>query len=388
MRQRRMRFYRMRARRRKQLMLLLLSVLIVSPERTIWSRERSSHWWERIVNETFDDRDWQESFRMRRETFEYLVNELALHLPTPGMWRSISMRRRVAVTLWILAHGTDYRTVGHLFGLGRSTVCMIFRHTVVALATHIAPLYIQMPTGERLDAIVRGFEETWGMPQCVGAMDGTHIPIVAPLEHKGDYYNRKGFYSLVAQVVCDHETRVLDVVVGWPGSVHDARVLANSNVYRKAEEGRLFPMDDQHVRNIEGIDVPLFILGDSAYPLKPYLMRPFPDNGHLNRMHTNYNYRHSRARMPIECCFGRTKKKWSILQYRIDFDTEFVSHLLMACFALHNISLVHKHEMNFEFILQVEQDREHRGYHPPPREERARFRGKDIRESLMGFFNR
>jgi hypothetical protein len=40
-----------------------------------------------------------------------------------------------------------------------------------------------------------------GFPNCGGAIDGTHIPIIAPSESHGDYLNRKGYYSLIMQGV-------------------------------------------------------------------------------------------------------------------------------------------------------------------------------------------
>lgn len=36
------------------------------------------------------------------------------------------------------------------------------------------------------------------------------------------------------QGVCDHRKIFIDVVIGWPGSAHDARVWRNSELYRKA----------------------------------------------------------------------------------------------------------------------------------------------------------
>ena len=60
-------------------------------------------------------------------------------------------------------------------------------------------------------------------------------------------------------------------------------------------------------RNINGQDVPLMILGDPAYPLLPWLMKGFADNGRLTEDHINFNYRLSRARMVIEGSFGRLK---------------------------------------------------------------------------------
>ena len=54
-----------------------------------------------------------------------------------------------------------------------------------------------------------------------------------------DYYNCKGWYSVLVQAVVDHNYLFRDLCIGWPGSVHDARVLANSSVFRKVTSGEL-----------------------------------------------------------------------------------------------------------------------------------------------------
>ena len=86
----------------------------------------------------------------------------------------------------------------------------------------------------------------------------------------------------------------MDLVVGWPGSVRDARVLARSALYTRAEAGQLLP---NSTRTIAGVDVPLVILGYAAYPLLPWLMTPFRDSGRLTLAEKSYNYRQSRARL-------------------------------------------------------------------------------------------
>ena len=77
------------------------------------------------------------------------------------------------------------------------------------------------------------------MIQCAGAINGSHVPVRPPASNHTDYYNRKGWYSMILQAVVDHEYLFWDVYVGWPGSVqtvHDARVFANSSLYQRAHD--------------------------------------------------------------------------------------------------------------------------------------------------------
>ena len=120
--------------------------------------------------------------------------------------------------------------------------------------------------------------------------------MAAPVEFHTDYYNCKGWYSMVVQAVADHKYRFLDVYTGWPGSVHDARVFVNSPIYKKGMDGKLVP---NITRKVCDKYVPIVLLGDSVYPLLPWLMKPFPHTT-LSHDHQCYNYRLSRARIVIE----------------------------------------------------------------------------------------
>ena len=122
-------------------------------------------------------------------------------------------------------------------------------------ATHLLSQYVQIPEGERLREIVEGFESYWGFPQAAGAIDGTHIPILRPDVSASDYYNRKGYYSVIMQAVVDFRGLFMDVYIGWPGKVHDARVFSNSSLYRKGMGGTLFP---DWKKTICGVDVRSF----------------------------------------------------------------------------------------------------------------------------------
>ena len=86
--------------------------------------------------------------------------------------------------------------------------------------------------------------------------------------------------------------------------MHDDRVYVNSMIFRKAERQALFPND---IVSIEGVQVPIVLLGDPAYPLMTGLMKPFSHNGRFTDSQTRFNYRLSKSRMVVENAFDRLK---------------------------------------------------------------------------------
>lgn len=175
-----------------------------------------------------------------------------------------------------------------MFGVAKGTVCVIVNDVCQAIVKVLLSKYVKFPSGEGIAEVVSGFESKYGFPQCIGAVDGTHIPILAPEECAKDYYNRKGYHSIIMQAVTDHRYCFTDIYIGWPSSVHDAQVFKNSELYVKGQNRTLLP--NMH-RIINGIEVPLVILGDPAYPLLPWLMKPFADNGGLTPDARSFNYR-------------------------------------------------------------------------------------------------
>ena len=73
----------------------------------------------------------------------------------------------------------------------------------------------------------------------VGAIDGSHIPIIAANEDTNDYYNRKQFHSVVLQGVADVQGCFVHVSAGYTGSIHNARVLRMSSLINEVENGRI-----------------------------------------------------------------------------------------------------------------------------------------------------
>ncbi|KAL1492461.1 hypothetical protein ABEB36_010713 [Hypothenemus hampei] len=136
----------------------------------------------------------------------------------------------------------------------------------------MAPEIIKWPNEEEKKLSEQAFRNK-GFPNVFAAIDGTHIKIDKPTNDPDSFINRKGYYSMHMQAVCDSKMRLIDVFIGFPGSVHDSRVFMNSPLgMNLAEKCGNF-----------------FLLGDSGYPLRTHLLTPFKDRGNLTRQQLNYN---------------------------------------------------------------------------------------------------
>ncbi len=199
----------LRRRRRKRAIIAACayaSVIMSSTIlRNVWVRERSQDWWEHIVA-GFTKEQWVRNFRMSNPTFDMLCQSLSTFLSyddTTFRW-AIPLQMRVGVALWWLATGAGYRTLAHLFGISSALVCLIVNDFCQAMRDELWREYIQLPQLEELQNVIRGFKTRWGFPQCAGAIDGSHIPVIAPSEDHTDYFNRKGWHSVILQAVVDH----------------------------------------------------------------------------------------------------------------------------------------------------------------------------------------
>ena len=142
------------------------------------------------------------------------------------------------------------------------TVTIKCFHYLVTFAV-LLPLTLAirlLKTEDEVRKLVKPFFNVYGVPQCLGAVDGTHIQMKQPK------YNRTSYYSLNVQACCNYE---FCVVVKWPGSVHDARILANSKLNFLLCTHKIPPCPHNED------SIPVFVLGNPGYPLLLYLMKEY-----------------------------------------------------------------------------------------------------------------
>lgn len=122
--------------------------------------------------------------------------------------------------------------------------------------------------------------------------------------------------------------------------MHDARVLRRSTLFRRAEHGDILTAP---ATLINGREIRPYLLGDSAYPLCPWLMKPYPE-GTRDPDEMNFNRQLSSSRVKVDCTFGVLKSWWRILQKRFDSSIDFAVRNAIACAVLHNICIRNRDE--------------------------------------------
>ena len=184
------------------------------------------------------------------------------------------------------------------------------------------------------------FYEAHGFPQCIGAIDGTHIRIKKPISNLTDFINTKRTYSLNVQAAVDYKFCFFDVAVKWLGSVHDARLFSNFLLNKKPRDESI-PKCGKTIVPGEPA-VPICLLGNPAYPLLPYILKEFSYGGENNEEQF-CGYRLSSAWLVIECTFGRLKARFGCLNRNMDIN---LPNVIYACFVLHNFCKIHKESIH------------------------------------------
>lgn len=210
------------------------------------------------IIQIFEYSDWHHNFRMPQAAFQNLFDQLCVHINPKAtvMKAPVPLEKRVAVTLYKLASNVDFHDVANLFRIGVSTGCDIFCEVCEALCK-LKRVFIRKPKIlPEVKSIIVGFERKTGFPMCAGALDGTHIPSVAPSTYHSDNHNHKGWYSLLLY----HTYKFIDFDVGWPPKCHDGFVFESSDLCQKLENGTFFPQLNNH---IQSVDIPVLIVADS-----------------------------------------------------------------------------------------------------------------------------
>ncbi|KAJ4821035.1 nuclease [Rhynchospora pubera] len=318
--------------------------------RRLWVKDRSKAWWDKCNSPDFPEHEFRAAFRMGRATFDMICDELrSVVAREDTMLRAaIPVQQRVAVCIWRLATGEPLRLVSKRFGLGISTCHKLVLEVCSAIKTVLMPKFLQWPTeADAISSIKSKFESFSGIPNVIGSMYTTHIPIIAPKISVAAYFNRrhternqKTSYSITLQGVVDANGAFTDVCIGWPGSMPDEQVLEKSALFQRAAAGML---------------TDTWVVGGNSYPLMDWVLVPY-DHQNLTWTQHAFNEKMGDLRRISKEAFTRLKSRWSCLQKRTEVKLQDLPVVLGACCVLHNICEIRGEEMEPEIQCELIDD--------------------------------
>ena len=243
--------------------------------------------------------------------------------------RALCSDKMVAITLYYLKDCGTLSMTANSFGIATNTALAAINEICNAIVLYVGPTYLHIPkTNQEMKVNISEFETKFGMTQAFGCIDGTHISIVCPSEHDHDYFCYKQFHSLNVQAVCNYKGAFMDVECKWPGSVHDAKVFANSSICKRLRSSDL-PTIFQTINGSE-VKIPNYLIGDPAYRLLPYCMREYSTC--KSNEDVVFNDMARSAHNLIECAFGQVKARWQVLTKKMDFKLFFFFFLQKMCY--------------------------------------------------------
>lgn len=160
-----------------------------------------------------------------------------------------------------------------------------------------------------------------------------HIRIKAPPHSGSDFYNYKGFFSIVLLGVVDSNGKFIYIDVGGNGRASDAIILKNSSLYDALKKESI-PPDEPLPGQIK--NTCYYFIGDDIFGLERNIMKAYNRNSRLTTSEEIFNYRLSRARMTVEMAFGRLAGRFRIFQRPLEVELSTCDLVVKTFCVLHN----------------------------------------------------
>lgn len=167
------------------------------------------------------------------------------------------------------------KTISFSYRLGHSTVHEIVIDTCKIIVDKLMSEVMPVPTSAKGKEISNEFWNCWNFLNCIGSLDGKHVVIQAPPNSGSQYFNYKKTFSIVLIALVDAHYNFTAVDVGAYGRNSDGGIFMHSKLGNRLDQKKLNVPPSTALPGTTNV-VPYVILGDEAFPLKEYLMRPYP----------------------------------------------------------------------------------------------------------------
>lgn len=191
-------------------------------------------------------------------------------------------------------------------------------------------------TQSHWETIAQRFQEKWRFPNCIGAIDGKHITVKCPDNAGSMYFSYLKKHSIVLLAVVGPEYEFVCIDVGGYGKNSDGGIFEESIMGQKFNRGEFNLPHDKPLQGQEEPS-PYVLVGDQAFALSPYLLRPFPyEQSRDDSRKDTFNNCLSKTRRVVENAFGIMSMKFRIFLRPIEMKIDSVSLLVCTTCLLHN----------------------------------------------------
>ncbi|XP_051117938.1 uncharacterized protein LOC127242440 isoform X2 [Andrographis paniculata] len=304
---------------------------------------------------------FREMFRMDKHVFQKLGNTLrhrAMLRDTPG----VMIEEQLAIFLNVVGHNERNRVIQERFQHSGETISRHFNNVLKALKS-LSREFLQPPSSATPAEILKSNRFHPYFEDCIGVLDGMHIPAHVPAKDQSKFRNRKGFLSQNVLVACTFDLQFIFVYPGWEGSAADSRVLRAvlsdpDQNFPPVPEGKYYIVDLSY-DNMIGFVAP--------YEGVRYHLHEFRGANLLPRNAKElFNHRHSSLYNAIQKSCSVLKERFPILKLAPQYAFHTQRDIVIAACVLHNY--IRREERNDWLFNSIENRTltESPGFDDPP----------------------
>ncbi|XP_018354298.1 PREDICTED: uncharacterized protein LOC108755658 [Trachymyrmex septentrionalis] len=289
---------------------------------------------EKVVS--LNESQFKNYFCMTATQFEELLLLVAPQITKQTIIQEpISAKELLSMTIRFLASG-DSTSLSYQYPNSLTTVNDIIEETCNAIWNNLQQQVLPSSLAkEDWLNIAHDFEELWNFKHCVGAIDGKHILMQCPNDSSSSYFNYKNNHSVVLLGICNAKYIFTFVDIGTYGQRSDGSIFKGSLIGQSFHNKQMNLPEPEPITS-DGQPLPYILVGDEAFQLSDYLLRPYPGRENLTQDRIIFNYRLSRARRTIENTFGILVSRWKILRRPIICNVKQTMKIVQAIICLHN----------------------------------------------------
>ena len=204
---------------------------------------------------------------------------------TTNLRLPISPEEKLAITLRYLATRETFQSLMYQFRVHRATIAKFIPEVCKAIYNCLKDEYLKVPSSvEEWETVANKTFDRWHFPNAFAEADGKHIALFHPNGSGTEFYNYKGFYSVVLLAIVDYDYKFIYIDVGCQGRISDGRVYNNStlkeailnNSFNLPPPKPLPILEEADIIWDNDTTISFMFVADDAFPLSENIMKPYP----------------------------------------------------------------------------------------------------------------